>query len=78
MGFDVIKRYFANYNNDNDIVHLVDKDTDEVFWSGKIRDINNAKQVDRHVVGFAARHFQPKVNQYVDGLYLYVRRIFVL
>lgn len=75
ISLGIIKGYFDTYNNLNDIVNLVDYELDEVFWTGKIKDVYEVKHIDRHVIGLASRHFCPKTNRYEDGVYLYVRRI---
>lgn len=78
ISLGTIKACFDKYNNTNDIIHLVDYELDEVFWTGKIKDVYEVKNVDKYIVGLASRHFCPKTNQYEDGVYLYVRRFLLV
>ena len=79
MGINLgtLKGYFDKYNNGDDIIHLVDYELDEVFWTGKIKDVYGVKHIDRHAIGMASRHFVPISGKYEDGVFLYVRRMYI-
>lgn len=77
ISFNSIKGYFTKYNNGNDIVHLVDYELDEVFWTGKLCELDTVKYIDRYVIGMASRHFVPVSGKFEDGVFLYVRRMYI-
>ena len=78
MTFNEIQKLFLAQNNGNDIVTLVDFETDEVFRTCKIKELNRIPRIRQIAYGFASRHFSPKENQFVDGFFIYCKRAYVI
>lgn len=78
MTFDAIQKLFLAQNNGNDIVTLVDFETNEIFRTCKIKELKKVPLVERFAYGFASRFFSPKENQFVDGFFIYCKRAYVI
>lgn len=66
---------FSKYGNSNDIVTLVDNDTLELFWTGKIKEVLKSKPfISNTITGFSSRLFVAKKNSFMDGFFIYVNR----
>lgn len=77
ISLSLLTQYFRNWQNSNDTIHLVDTELDEVFWTGKVCELKNVAGIERYAVGFASRHFYPKTNSFENGVFIYVRRVYV-
>ena len=43
----------------------------------KNEELDTVKYIDRHVIGMASRHFVPISGKFEDGVFLYVRRMYI-
>ena len=62
---------FKKFGNDNDTVYLIDADSGKYLKSLKAKELNNTVNYIKLVKGFASRGFNPKVNAFVDGFFIY-------
>lgn len=73
MRFEYVVELFNKFGNANDTVYLIDADSEEYLGSLKVKELKNTVNYIRVVKGFASRGFNPKVNSFVDGFFIYCK-----
>lgn len=71
MGFDYLVELFKKFGNEDDTVYILDADSTKYIGEVKVKDLKHTIRYIKSVKGLASRGFIPKLNQFVNGFFIY-------